>query len=147
MRLKNQNVYRVVLDTNVFVSGGTINLGAPPQIMNHWRNQDFIMVASPQLLAEYEEVLSRPSVMKFTGLTFQENVQYIQEVADRTYITTGVLSLDVLIKDPDDNMVLACAEEGMATHLVTGNSKDFPFTDYKGIQILTPREFLNLLEK
>ena len=147
MRLESQNVYRVVLDTNVFVSGGTISLGAPSQIINHWRNQDFIMVASPQLLAEYEEVLSRPSVIKFTGLTLQENAQYIQEVADRAYITTGVLTLDVLINDPDDNMVLACAEEGMATHLVTGNSKDFPFIDYKGIQILTPREFLNLLEK
>ena len=105
------------------------------------------MVASPQLLTEYEEVLSRPKVMKYTGLTLQENAQYIQEVEERAYMTSGSLTLDVLINDPDDNMVLACAEEGMATHLVTGNSKDFPFIDFKGIHILTPREFLNLLEK
>ena len=147
MRFENQNVYRVVLDTNVFISGGTISAGPPSQIINHWRDQDFVIVVSPQLLAEYEEVLSRPTIMKFTGLTIQENAQYIQEVADRAYITSGALTLDVLINDPDDNMVLACAEEGMATHLVTGNSKDFPFTDYKGISILTPREFLNLLVK
>jgi len=140
-------VYRVVLDTNVFISGGTISVGPPSQIINHWRNQDFIMVVSPQLLSEYEEVLSRPNVMKFTGLTLQENAQYIREIADRAYITSGALTLDVLINDPDDNMVLACAEEGMATHLVTGNRKDFPFIDYKGIHILTPREFLNLLTK
>ena len=147
MKFGNQNVYRVVLDTNVFVSGGTISVGPPSQIINHWRNQDFVMVVSPQLLTEYEEVLSRPSVMKFTGLTPKENAQYIQEVADRAYITSGRLTLDVLINDPDDNMVLACAEEGAATHLVTGNGKDFPFTDYKGIQILTPREFLTILEQ
>lgn len=140
-------MYRAVLDTNVFVSGATVSVGAPFQIINHWRNQDFIMVASPQLLAEYEEVLSRPIVMKLTGLTPQENAEYIQEVADRAYITSGALTLDVLINDPDDNMVLACAEEGMATHLVTGNNKDFPFTDYKDTHILTPREFLNLLTK
>jgi len=140
-------VYRVVLDTNVFVSGGTISVGAPSQIINHWRNQNFIMVVSPQLLAEYEEVLSRPNVIKFTGLTPQENAQYIRDVADRAYLTHGTLTLDVLINDPDDNMVLACAEEGMATHLVTGNIKDFPFTEYKNIQILSPREFLTLLEK
>jgi uncharacterized protein len=146
VRFENQNVYRVVLDTNVFVSGGTISVGAPSQIINHWRDQDFILIASPQLLAEYEEVLSRPSVMKFTGLTLKENAQYIQEIADRAYITSGALTLDVLINDPDDNMVLACAEEGVATYLVTGNRKDFPFSDYKGIKILTPREFLNLLE-
>lgn len=140
-------MYRAVLDTNVFVSGATISVGAPSQIMNHWRNQDFVMVASPQLIAEYEEVLSRPSVMKYTGLTPQENARYIQEVKDRAYITRGIFTLNVLTNDPDDNMVLACAEEGLATHLVTGNTKDFPFGRYKGIQIVTPKEFLELLEQ
>ena len=140
-------MYRVVLDTNIFVSGGTLSIGAPYQIINHWRNQDFVLIASPQLIEEYKEVLSRPSIMKFTGLTSQENDRYIQEIKERSYITSGALMLNVLIHDPDDNMVLACAEEGMATHLVTGNRKDFPFDGYKGIQILTPREFLNLIEK
>lgn len=141
----NQSVHRAVLDTNVFVSGGAISAGAPYQIMNHWRNKDFVMVVSPQLIAEYEEVLSRPGVMKYTGLTPQENARYIQEVKDRVYMTSGALTLNVLINDPDDNMVLACAEEGIATHLVTGNTKHFPFKEYKGIQIVTPRAFLDLL--
>lgn len=139
-------MYRAVLDTNVFISG-TISTGAPSRIMNHWRNQDFVMVCSPQLLSEYEEVLSRPYVMKFTGLTAQENTQYIQEVKDRTYMTGGTITLNVLENDPDDNMILACAEEGIATHLVTGNTKHFPFKKYKGIQVVTPREFLDLLEQ
>lgn len=104
------------------------------------------MVISPQLILEYEEVLSRSSVMKYTGLTLQENTQYIQEVKDRAYMTGGTLVLSVLTNDPDDNMVLACAEEGLATHLVTGNTKDFPFKEYKKIQIATPKEFLELLE-
>lgn len=127
-------MYRAVLDTNVFVSGGTISVGVPSQIMNHWRNQNFVMIVSPQLIAEYEEVLSRPVVMKYTGLTPQENAQYIQEVKERAYLTSGNLTLNVLTNDPDDNMVLACAEEGIATHLVTGNTKDFPFKDYKEIR-------------
>ncbi len=143
----NQNVYRAVLDTNVFVSGGTISIGVPSQIINYWRNQGFVMVASPQLIAEYEEVLNRPKIMKFTGLSSEETSQYMQEVRDRAYMTRGALELNILARDPDDNMVLACAKEGMATHLVTGNSKDFPFVQYKGIQISTPKEFLTLLKK
>lgn len=140
-------MYRAVLDTNVFVSGGTISVGPSSQIINHWRNQDFVMVASPQLIAEYEEVLQRPKIMKYTGLSLQETSQYIQEVKDRAYMTSGSLRLDVLKDDPDDNMVLACAEEGIATHLVTGNKKHFPFTDYKEIKVISPREFLSLLEE
>lgn len=146
MKLGNQNVYRAVLDTNVFVSGATISVGPPSQIMNQWRNQNFVMVVSPQLVAEYEEVLQRPEVMKYTGLNSKENSQYIQEVQDRAYITSGSLHLDVLKDDPDDNMILACADEGMATHLVTGNTKHFPFTDYKGIAVVSPRGFLSLIE-
>lgn len=138
-------MYRAVLDTNVFVSGATISVGPSSQIIDHWRNQDFIVIASPQLITEYEKVLSRPKVMKCTGLNPQETSQYIQEIRDRVYMTSGTLILDVLKNDPDDNMVLACAEEGIATHLVTGNKKHFPFTNYKGIKIVPPREFLSLL--
>lgn len=138
-------MYRAVLDTNVFVSGGTISVGAPSQIINHWRNQDFVIVASPQLIAEYEEVFQRPTVMKYTGLSLQETSRYIRDITDRAYITSGSLSLNVLKSDPDDNIVLACAEEGVATHLVTGNTKHFPFVEYKGISVVTPREFLSFL--
>lgn len=138
-------MYRAVLDTNVFISGGTISAGVPSQIMNHWRNQNFTMVVSPQLLVEYEEVLLRPEVVRFTHLTPQENSKYIQEVKERAYLTSGTLTLNVLDKDPDDNMVLACAEEGLATHIVTKNIKDFP-SEYMGIKIVPPKEFLGLLE-
>lgn len=140
-------MYRVVIDTNVFVSGGTLSTGAPYQIMNHWRNQNFVLVASPQLIKEYEEVLSRPSVMKYTGRSLQENSQYIQEIKYRAFIVSGTLALNILRNDPDDNMVLACAEEGVATHLVTGNKKHFPFKEYKGIKVVSPREFLSLMGK
>lgn len=139
-------IYRAVLDTNVFISGATISSGIPSQIINHWRKQDFILIASPQLLAEYEEVLSRPKIMKLTGLSPQENKHYLQEVKKRSYITPGKITLSVLKKDPDDNMVLACAVEGKATHLVTGNTKDFP-ESYGGIDIVAPKTFLSLLQK
>lgn len=139
-------MYRAVLDTNVFISGATINTGAPSRIMNHWRNRDFVMIASPQLLTEYEDVLSRPRIMKYTNLTSLENMQYVQQIKERAYVTNGTLTVGIITSDPDDNIVLACAEEGMATHVVTGNRRHFPFKEYKGIHVVTPREFLNLLE-
>jgi len=147
VKFVNRNVYRAVLDTNVFVSGGTISAGAPSQIINRWRNQDFVAIASPELLEEYSEVLLRPKVMKYTGLNIQETIQYMEEIESRVYLTKGTLSLDVLTIDPDDNIVLACAEEGKATHLVTGNIKHFPIKEYKGIQIVKPIDFLSLLPR
>lgn len=73
-------MYRAVLDTNVFVSGGTISGGVASQILDHWRNQEFITVVSPQLSTEYDEVLFRPKIMKYTGLSIQETRLYIDEI-------------------------------------------------------------------
>ena len=47
----------------------------------------------------------------------------------------------IACSDPDDDMVLACAQEGEANFLVTGNMIDFP-TRWKNIQIVTPRQFV-----
>ena len=122
-----------------------MSVGPPYQIINHWRKQNFVMVVSPQLLSEYEEVMNRPEITKYTGLNPKETTCYITEVKNRAHVTKGELTLNILEGDPDDNMVLACAQEGSATHLVTGNRKHFPFTEYKGIQIVSPREFLSFL--
>ena len=77
---------------------------------------------------------------------YERNLVFITEIEKRSYITPGSLQLHVLKDDPDDNMVLACAVEGYASHLVTGNQKHFPFISYQGVTIVTPRNFIDILE-
>lgn len=138
---------RAVLDTNVFISGVKSQTTPPGQILDAWRAQKFVLVTSPQLLAEIQEVLLRPTILQLLHKSSSEVLSFVQKLNQRTYVTHGNLQVAVLKDDPDDNIILACAEEGMATYLVTGNKKHFPFTDYKGIAIVSPREFLSLLEK
>lgn len=140
-------MFRAVLDTNVFISGIKSQTTPPGRILDSWRKKQIALITSPQLIAEIKEVLLRPSILQLLHKSPSDILSFIQKLSQKTYITKGRLKVTVLEDDPDDNMVLACAEEGMATHLVTGNKKHFPFTDYKGIQIVSPREFLSLLEK
>lgn len=140
-------MYRAVLDTNVFISGIKSQNTPPGLILDAWRAQKIVLITSPQLLAEIQEVLLRPSILHLLRKSPSEVLSFIQSLNQKTYVTEGRHKVAVLKDDPDDNMILACTEEGMATHLVTGNKKHFPFTDYKGIQIVSPREFLSLLEK
>src|SRR3990167_1563842 len=65
----------------------------------------------------------------------------------RTFVTEGKLEVDVLKDDPDDNMVLATALEGQASYLVTGNAKHFPSEEYQDVKIVTPQEFVNILNR
>ena len=138
---------RVVLDTNVFISGIKSKKTPPGQILDVWRAQKFVLVTSPQLLIEIQEVLLRPIILQLLHKTPSDVTAFIQTLYQKSYVTEGNLELTLLSVDPDDNIILACAEEGMATHVVTGNKKHFPFMDYKGIKIVSPREFLSELEK
>lgn len=138
---------RAVLDTNIFVSGIKSQKGVPSQIIDAWKKKQFTVITSPQLLLEIHEVLLRPAILTLLKKTPDEVNKFIKLLNQKTFVTEGNLEIDVLKNDPDDNMVLACAEEGLATHLVTRNTKDFPFKEYKGIRIVTPKEFLEILKQ
>lgn len=47
----------------------------------------------------------------------------------------------VFLADKDDDMFLELAVEAKANYLVSGNTKDFTMKDFRGISILTPKEF------
>lgn len=136
---------RAVLDTNVFVSGLKSQKASPGQIIDAWMQKRFTVITSPQLLAEIHEVLMRPAILVLLKKTPHEVNEFIKLLIQKTFVTEGKLEIDVLKNDPDDNMVLATAIEGQATCLVTGNTKHFPSKEYQGIKILTPQEFIALL--
>ena len=61
-------------------------------------------------------------------------------------VAPGHLTLNVLPADPQDNHVLAAAVETNCTLIVSGDHHLLDLGEYQGIRILTPRDFLTLLE-
>ena len=51
---------RIVVDTNVVVSGVLVDEGLPASILDLAANKKILMIVSENILAEYEEVLRRP---------------------------------------------------------------------------------------
>jgi putative PIN family toxin of toxin-antitoxin system len=69
---------RVVLDTNVLVSG--LLGGTATEVIRQWRTGAFDLILSAEILAEYEEVLSRPK-FKLPQWIVQELLDYVREEA------------------------------------------------------------------
>jgi putative PIN family toxin of toxin-antitoxin system len=90
-------------------------------------------------LAEYYEVLSRPKFSKFPDFFIRAEalLVYIESKSTRFFPT---ITLD-LISDDDDNMVLELAHECSADFIITGNSTDFTFHNYRQTKIVTPKEY------
>lgn len=137
---------RVVLDTNTLVSG-IISPGGPPRrLLDGARMQAFELHSSAILLAELLDVLSRDKFarrLEAAGLTPQGIV------ADLRRLASLVAPTDVprvILADPDDDHVLACAIAARAELLVSGDRHLLDLGgNYQGIHIASPAEAVSIL--
>jgi len=60
--------------------------------------------------------------------------------------TKGALHVKVIADDPDDDKFLACATEGGADYVVSGDHHLLNLNSYQGICIVTPAAFLHVLK-
>lgn len=125
---------RAVLDTNVLVSGLLSAKGPSSRLVDLILAGVIEPVLSAEILEEYRRVLSR----KELGLP-PARVGALLEFLDEFALPLPVPPEDVC-PDPEDAKFLAAAIEGGAQWLVTGNTRHYPDSPYRGVVILTPAE-------
>jgi putative PIN family toxin of toxin-antitoxin system len=125
------------------VSGLLSAAGPPARIVDAFRRGRFELVVSPALLDELLEVLLRP----YLGVTVREAASMVATIRRRGHLVGGEY-LDVsAVRDPKDNFVLACALEGEAEYLVSGDRdllllKDHHMAGHRVVHVVRPRHFL-----
>jgi uncharacterized protein len=129
---------RVVLDTNVVVSGLLHQKGAPAAI-DAATSKQFRCYISESLLDEYREVLTRD----YLGLDQHRAARFIGDVREVAIFVVPRKKVAVA-RDPDDDRVVECALEAGADFIVTGNIRDFP-AQFHGVRVVAPRDFLFVL--
>ena len=130
---------RIVLDTNVLVSGLLQPFGPPGQIVRLVAAGDLVLCHDPRILAEYQDVLRRE---KF-GLD-PERVEILLEEVRTAGIPVAARPLAARLPDADDEPFLEVALAGGAQCLVTGNVKHYPAKARGNVEVLTPRSFIEL---
>ncbi len=136
---------RAVLDTNVIVSGLIASKGTPAELLTAWRNRRFDLVIGPAILREIERVLRLPRIMKAYRLVPQDISDLIELLTSRAILTPGRLTIPPMSRDPEDDQILACAIEGHADYVVTGDKDLLSLVRYREIPIISPAAFVGLL--
>ncbi len=136
---------RAVLDANVFVSG-ILTESAPRKILRAWRAGQFHLVASPATLSEIGRVLRYPKIARRHHWSETEIRDFMDSLDALAIVTPRELRLQVVAADPADDRYLECAVEGEAACIVTGDRHLLALGAYREIEILSPREFLELLD-
>lgn len=131
---------RVVADTNVLISG-LLFQGNPFKIMNCWRNEIIILITSPQILDEMTRVLDK----KF-HMPEDEIEEFRLEIIENGALVEPADELNVIIDDPDDNIILEAAIEGNADYIVSGDKHLKKLKEFQRIPIFSPSELVEIIE-
>jgi putative PIN family toxin of toxin-antitoxin system len=129
---------KVVMDTNVFVSGVFFS-GPPFQILKAWQSGEFELVVSQEILNEYRRV-GQILGEERSGVDLQPILNFVLEHA-KVYQST-VLK-EPICEDPDDDKFFACALASGSKIIISGDKHLLKVSGYQEIQVLKPREFVD----
>ena len=133
---------KVVLDTNIFLSGWLWG-GTPELVLKLGGSRLIKICASEVLLNELQSTLNRSkfrSKLQDLRVTVNDLMSGIRELVE----IHSISPLDFPeLRDAKDNMVLATAIAAEAEAIVTGDLDLLVLQEYQGIAIVTARDFLD----
>jgi putative PIN family toxin of toxin-antitoxin system len=135
----------VVLDTNVIMSALRSQQGASYKLLMLVGRANFEINLSVPVLLEYEDAAKR--LLGQTPLTEND----INDILD--YLCSMANQQEVFflwrpfLKDPKDDMILELAVAAQCEAIITYNKKDFGGVEQFGLQVMTPKEFLESSEE
>ena len=136
---RESRILRVVIDTNVLFSALALPKDSPPsRALALAREGRIATFVSPFILGELEKNLSRKAGWD------DERLQALRR-ALRSFLTVIVpkSQIDIIKTCAADNRIIECAVDAEADALITGDRKDIlPLREFRGIRIVTPREFM-----
>jgi putative PIN family toxin of toxin-antitoxin system len=133
---------KVVLDTNVIVSGFNFVGSKPAEILDLVVSGDLANFVSAHIIAETRNILIR----KFS---------WTEREADtagfwlRTFskVVNPKSQISIISQDDPDNRILECALEAKADFIITGDRHLLELQTHQGINIVNPAVFLKLFKE
>lgn len=138
---------KVVLDTNVVVSG-TFWTGASFKVVSLIDKEKIIMIVTLPILREYEKVVHSEEILEKTTIFQQAKINVLYKILARAIIVEPKEKIDIIKDDLDDNKFLEAAVESQADYIISRDKKHLLILkNFRGISIVTPEEFLDLIKK
>lgn len=135
---------RVVLDTNVVVSGFLWG-GVPRQLLQAAREKKLLLYTSAPLLLELADILGHAKFSHKLAAAQLSVDQLVERYALLTTVVHPAAISPVILDDPDDDQVLACALAAKAELIVSGDRHLLDLKEHQGIRVVTAAEAVAIL--
>lgn len=134
---------RVVLDTNLLVSYLLTQGKTMSRIIDYWKAGDIAVIVSPAIVEELVEVVQRPRLRQ---QMIADPRILVDLLSSEAIHISGDLALPGASRDAKDDKFLACAVEGEATYIVSGDKDLLSLENFRGVAIVRPADFVDLIE-
>ena len=130
---------KIVLDTNVLISGMLNPLAPPGRIVDLLRSGTLRLTVDDRILGEYTDVLRREYFLRYFGKSEREDIiEYF--IRNSCYTLSSIVVNN--LPDPGDVPFLEIALTA-GVPLITGNLKHFPENATMGCVVVSPRHFID----
>lgn len=135
-------ILKVVLDTNIFISGIFWEGNYCSQIIDAWRAGKIVLVTSLEIVQELVETLR-----DFKIEMPEEMIKEWQTmIIENSFIVIPKKKLDIVKEDPKDNKFFEAAIAGEAQYIVSQDKKHIlKIGEYGGIKMIHPEEFVKFI--
>ena len=131
----------IVIDTSTLISAIGWKEGKPRKILNLGLSNNFTILISGETMKELKGVLSRNKFDFIEKELKEEFLILLKEISKMVKIKTSIK----LCKDPKDNMFIELAIDGKADYIISSDADLLGLDNAKGIKIVTPSEFLEMI--
>ena len=138
---------KIVVDANLFASALIKPDSNPGKILELIRQNQVELIISPAIIKAIKRILLYPKIKKYHQKTDQELDRYFDDLLIFAWVVEGQAEIDVIKADPTDNKYLACALEGEADYIVSGDRHLLNVGLHQGIRIMNAKAFLDMRQK
>lgn len=138
---------KYLLDTNILIAALRSRRGASHALIRLVLQGKMPIVMHHKLLAEYRDVLTRPSILDSLVFSWEE----IEKIVARMVVEATEVKVNYLwrpnLKDEGDNFVMEIAVAASPCTLVTHNLRDFKAGElqFHEVWVKTPQQVLAIL--
>ena len=130
---------RVLPDSNVIISA-VFWAGKPYKVVSRGLKGDYQLVTSLEIIREVSNKLR----IKF--LLPEEKIAELANVMLNLFRVVSVTTEVIAARDKSDDKIIECAIDGKADFIVTGDPDLLVLKEFKGIKIVSPKDFLETVK-
>ena len=135
---------RVIVDTNIIVSGLISPAGPPGKIVEALLQGLLVPVMSPATLAELQAVLSRPRLRRLFECAGIEATEFLDEFREFTEIIEPE-PVDIPVRDENDRIFLELAATRPPVDFLITGDQDFERQQYADVPVISAALFVKTI--